>query len=213
MEVYSFVFSPIGVNTYVLADKSGKCAVIDCACYYKEEFDRLVSFIDEHNLEPVMLINTHCHLDHVFGAKRFFEKYGISYRCHRDEVYNAQHAVKEAESFNLTMEEPPMPEMYLVDGNEISFGSTTLKVLFVPGHSAGSLAFYSEKDGVVFTGDSLFEGTIGRTDLYGGNYKQLISSIRSQLFALPPETIICPGHGGESTIGVEMESNPYFNQI
>lgn len=213
MEVYSFVFSPIGVNTYVLVDKSDKCAVIDCGCYYKEEFEKLETFISEHKLDPVLLLNTHCHLDHLFGAKKFSEKYGISYRCHKDEMYNVQHAEKDAGNFNLTIEKPPMPEMFLVEGDVLSFGSTSLKVLFVPGHTAGSLAFYSEKDNIVFTGDSLFEGTIGRTDLYGGNYKLLISSIRSQLFSLPPETIICPGHGGESTIGAEMESNPYFNQI
>jgi glyoxylase-like metal-dependent hydrolase (beta-lactamase superfamily II) len=213
MEVYSFVFSPIGVNTYVLADSSGECAVLDCGCLDNEESDRLTSFIKEKNLKPVLLLNTHCHPDHVFGNGMMLERFGLKSLFHKEEEYNRKNAARYAEMFDISMVDPPEADRFIEGGDLLSFGNTVLKALFVPGHTAGSLAFYNENDGIVFTGDALFEGTIGRTDLHGGNYKQLIMSIRSELFSLPPETVICPGHGGESTIGIEIESNPYFNQI
>ena len=213
MEVYSFVFSPIGVNTYVLADSSGECAVLDCGCLDNEESDRLTSFIKEKNLKPVLLLNTHCHPDHVFGNGMMLERFGLKSLFHKEEEYNRKSAARYAEMFDISMVDPPEADRFIEGGDLLRFGNTLLKTLFVPGHTAGSLAFYNENDGIVFTGDALFEGTIGRTDLHGGNYKQLIMSIRSELFSLPPETVICPGHGGESTIGIEIESNPYFNQI
>ncbi len=213
MEVYSFVFSPIGVNTYILADRSGECAVLDCGCLGDEESGRLISFIREKNLNPVKLLNTHCHPDHIFGNGMMLAIYGLKSIFHREEEYNRKNAPRYAEMFDVIMAEPPEGEIYIEGGDIITFGTSVLKTLFVPGHTAGSLAFYSEEDGIVFTGDALFEGTIGRTDLHGGNFKRLIMSIRNELFTLPKETVICPGHGGESTIGIEIESNPYFNQI
>lgn len=213
MEVYSFIFSPIGVNTYVLADKSGECAIVDCGCFYEEEFDKLVSFIEEKKLHPVLLLDTHCHLDHIFGNKKMLDKYNLKAYSHKEEEYNRKNAVKDALSFGLQMDVPPVPAGYVEDGQEFSFGETTLKAIFVPGHTAGSMAYYNEKDGIVLTGDALFEGSIGRTDLYGGDYDQLINSIRTRLFTLPPDTIICPGHGGDTSVSTEIESNPYFNEI
>ena len=213
MEVFSFVFSPMGVNTYVLADKSGDCAVIDCGCFDDGEFQKLVALIDGKGLKPVLLLNTHCHPDHIFGNGRMLAKYNLKTLCHKGEEFNLKNAVKYAAVFDLEIDEPPSPGKFLEGGEVLTFGSSVLKVLFIPGHSAGGLAFYCEKEGLAFTGDALFEGTIGRTDLHGGDYKQLLNSIRNELFSLPKETVICPGHGGESTIGMEIESKPYFNQI
>ena len=212
MEVFRFVFSPIEVNTYILADESGDCIIIDCGCYDKSEFRILTDFIDEKNLHPVLLLDTHCHLDHIFGNGMLLKKYGLGAYFHKDDEPNRKDSIMHASLFGLQMEMPPEPAGYIADGQRIDSGSISLKVLHVPGHAAGSLAFYSEKDGCVFTGDALFAGTIGRTDLPGGNFETLINSIRTKLFVLPPATIVYSGHGEETTIGTEIRTNPYFNK-
>jgi hydroxyacylglutathione hydrolase len=212
MDIYKFVFSPIAVNTYILADQSGRCAVIDCGCYDGKEFKTLTDFILEKKLEPVLLLSTHCHYDHIFGNGMFLEKYNLRSYCHPDEEMNRTNAVIYAEFFGLTMDNPPEPAGLITDGQTVSFGSEILLALHVPGHAPGSLAFYSKKDVAVFTGDALFSGTIGRTDIPGGDHRVLIDSIQSKLFVLPPETVVYPGHGEATTIGIEMKSNPYFGE-
>ena len=210
MEIFRFVFSPIEVNTYILADKSGDCAVIDCGCFDKEEFEMLSGFIQKKSLNPVKLLNTHCHLDHIFGNGMFLQKYNLGTYCSQLDEMNRVSSVQHAKLFGLKMDDPPEPAGFISDGEKIEFGSVSLKALHVPGHSAGSMAFYSEKDKVVFTGDALFSGSIGRTDLQGGDYGTLLRSIKSKLFILPAETVVYPGHGDVTTIGKEMKHNPYF---
>jgi glyoxylase-like metal-dependent hydrolase (beta-lactamase superfamily II) len=210
MEIFRLVFSPIEVNTYILSDGSGKCAVIDCGCYSPAEFERLETLIKGKSLVPELLLNTHCHPDHIFGNRMFLEKYGLRTVFHIEEEANIGDSVHIAELIGLGMDIPPEPERYIGDGAVIGFGNSVLKALLVPGHSAGSLAWYSEKDNVVFTGDALFAGSIGRTDLRGGDYDTLVTSIRTKLFTLPSETIVYPGHGEATTIGNEMKTNPYF---
>jgi hydroxyacylglutathione hydrolase len=210
MEIFRLVFSPIQVNTYILADKSGECAIIDCGCYDETEFDRLVKLIEEKKLNPVLLLNTHCHLDHVFGNKFIFERYGLLAKASADEEQNRLHSAGHALLFGLTMDTPPEVSEFISDDQKIVFGNTVLKTLSVPGHTAGSIAFYSESDGCVFTGDALFEGSIGRTDMPGGDYVTLIRSINTKLFTLPVDTKVLPGHGSETTIGREKSTNPFF---
>jgi hydroxyacylglutathione hydrolase len=210
MEIFRLVFSPIEVNTYILADQSGNCAIIDCGCYDANEFRKLEDFLKKKSLKPVLLLNTHCHLDHIFGNIFVLEKYNLkTYSSEFDEI-NRKNALQHAALFGLKMDIPPEPGGFLTDNQTIVFGSNELVALHVPGHSAGSLAFYSEKNECVFTGDALFAGSIGRTDLTGGDYGTLIKSIKSKLFVLPPETFVYPGHGSETTIEKEMKSNPYF---
>ncbi|HAM10072.1 MAG: hypothetical protein A2X05_16355 [Bacteroidetes bacterium GWE2_41_25] len=211
MEIHRFIFSPIDVNTYLLTDSSGDCAIIDCGCYNDAEFEEFESYIKEKGLNPVLLLNTHCHLDHIFGNKYLLEKYNLRALSHEKEEMNRENGPQHAVIFGLTMEMPPAPERFIVDNEVIRFCSTDLKVLYVPGHSAGGLAFYSEKDGCVFTGDALFAGSIGRTDLQGGHYETLISSIKNRLFSLPESTVVYSGHGGGTTIGRELKTNPWFN--
>ena len=210
MEIYKLVFSPIEVNTYILADKSGDCAVIDCGCYTKTEFSQLTEFIDSKKLKPVLLLNTHCHLDHVFGNQFFLDKYNLKTLSGKLDEGNRIDAVEHALQFGLRMKEPPEPAGFITDNQVITFGTTELVALDVPGHSPGSLAFYSEKNRCVFTGDALFSGSIGRTDLTGGNYDTLLKSIKTKLFVLPPSTVVYPGHGRDTTIEKEMNSNPFF---
>jgi hydroxyacylglutathione hydrolase len=211
MEIYKLVFSPIEVNTYILADKSGVCAIIDCGCYDKTEEKEFAEFIKIRSLNPALLLNTHCHLDHIFGNKFLLERYDLKSLSSEYDEYNRRDSVQHAIFFGLTMDNPPEPAGFLHDNQEITFGTTKLVVLHVPGHSSGGLAFYSEKNGCVFTGDALFSGSIGRADLPGGDYKTLINSIKSKLFVLPPSTVVYPGHGNETTIEKEMQSNPYFS--
>lgn len=210
MEIFKFVFSPIEVNTYILADKSGDCAIIDCGCYNEKEFEKLETFITDKNLNPVLLLNTHCHLDHIFGNRFILEKYGLRTLSHELEETNRKDSVKHSLFFGLNMDAPPEPGGFIADNQVITFGATELIALHVPGHAPGSLAFYSEKNDCVFTGDALFERSIGRTDLPGGNYEVLIDSIKSRLFVLPSSTVIYPGHGNETSVEAEMRTNPFF---
>jgi len=210
MKIYKIVFSPIEVNTYILEDESGDCAIIDCGCYDRKESDRLADFIKNKNINPVLLLNTHCHLDHIFGNKFILERYNLRAFSNENDEMNRNDAVQHAMLFGLTMESPPEPAGFLTDNQIITFGRTELVALFVPGHTSGSLGFYSEKNNCVFTGDALFAGSIGRTDLPGGDYDTLIKSIRNKLFVLPPSTVVYPGHGNETTIEKEINSNPFF---
>jgi hydroxyacylglutathione hydrolase len=211
MKINRLVFSPIDVNTYILSDDSDNCAIIDCGCYDNSEFDKLVRFIEGRKLNPVLLLNTHCHLDHVFGNGFMLEKYNLKTLSGLEDEVNRISAVKHAALFGLSMNEPPEPGGFIADSQIIKFGSTELIALNVPGHSPGSIAFYSEKDGCVFTGDALFAGSIGRTDLEGGDYETLINSIQSRLFVLPPSTVVYPGHGSQTTIEKEKMTNPFFS--
>jgi len=210
MKIYKIVFSPIEVNTYILEDESGDCAIIDCGCYERKESDRLADFIKNKNINPVLLLNTHCHLDHIFGNKFILERYNLRAFSNENDEMNRNDAVQHAMLFGLSMESPPEPAGFLTDNQIITFGRTELVALFVPGHTSGSLGFYSEKNNCVFTGDALFAGSIGRTDLPGGDYDTLIESIRNKLFVLPPSTVVYPGHGNETTIEKEINSNPFF---
>jgi hydroxyacylglutathione hydrolase len=211
MNIYQHVFSPIEVNTYVLSDASGECAIIDCGCYNEPEFSRLVRFIESKKLKPVLLLNTHCHLDHVFGNRFLFEKYQLKSMFNESEESNRLNARLQASFYGLDMEMPPEPASFIRDEQVISFGSSSLKALSVPGHTKGSLAFYSESDQFVLTGDALFAGSIGRTDLPGGDYQTLILSITNKLLTLPGSTVVYPGHGPVTTIEAEIKTNPYLS--
>jgi len=210
MKIFKQVYSPLQVNTYILTDESGDCTLLDCGCYDDNEFSQLVKFIDSKMLKPVLLLNTHCHIDHIFGNKYILDKYNLRPYCCEDDEMNRKNAVEHASYFGLLMENPPEPAGYISDGQIITFGSTRLIALHVPGHTTGSIAFYSESDGCVFTGDALFAGSIGRTNLQGGDFKTLINSIKNKLLVLPPSTVVFSGHGPDTTIEKEMKSNPWL---
>jgi glyoxylase-like metal-dependent hydrolase (beta-lactamase superfamily II) len=211
MKIFRGVFSPIQVNTYIITGNDRECIVIDCGCYGEEEEKRLEEMLATRGLEPVMLLDTHCHLDHVFGNRFMLERYGLRSWFHEADRPNYLNAPKHALMFGLNMEPPPDPAGFLTDGQEIMAAGVNLKVIAVPGHSPGGIALWSEADGVVFTGDALFAGSVGRSDLPGGDHEQLIENIREQLFTMPPETVVYPGHGPETTIRQEVETNPFFS--
>lgn len=212
MKIFRAVFSPIQVNTYILTGDGKECIIIDCGCYGADEEKRLEKMLEERSLKPVMLLDTHCHLDHVFGNRFLLERYSLRPRFHEGDSNNYTNAPKHSIMFGLSMEPPPEPESFLTDREVITAAGITLSVIAVPGHSPGGIAFYSEADSVVFTGDALFAGSVGRSDLPGGDHEQLIENIRERLFTLPPETVVYPGHGPETTIREEMAHNPFFSQ-
>jgi glyoxylase-like metal-dependent hydrolase (beta-lactamase superfamily II) len=210
MKIDKLVFSPIDVNTYIISEGSGDCAIIDCGCYSSEEREYLASFLEKSGLNPVMLLNTHMHLDHLFGNGFVNQKYGLLTHASPLEENNRSSAVRHALMFGLKMDEPPVIGTELSDRQVLSLGSLSFETLFVPGHTAGSMAFYFPRESCIFTGDALFAGSIGRTDLPGGNYNTLIRSIRERLLTLPDDTVVYPGHGPSTTIGEERRTNSFL---
>jgi hydroxyacylglutathione hydrolase len=211
LNVKSFEFSPIQENTYILYNEFNECIIIDPGCYSDAEKDRLAAYITKMGLIPKMLLNTHCHLDHVFGNKFVAEKYGLKLQIHEGEKIVLEDAPLRGLMYDVPFDNYNGELVFLAEGDTIRLGNDQLKVLLTPGHSPASLSFYSEKDDFVISGDALFKRSIGRTDLPGGDYATLISSIRTQLLVLPDETVVYSGHGPETTIGDEKRTNPFLN--
>jgi glyoxylase-like metal-dependent hydrolase (beta-lactamase superfamily II) len=210
-QVQVFTFNPFAENTYVVYDETGACAIFDPGCYEWKEKDVLQSFIKKQGLEPVRLINTHCHLDHVFGNAFVANTWKLALGIHRDEQPLLERYPEVCRNYGIpNVEVSPMPGYYIEPGTTIEFGNTRLEVLFTPGHSPASLSFYCKDDAFLIAGDVLFYESIGRTDLPGGDHDLLLESIRNQLFTLPGETLVYPGHGPSTTIRHEMEYNPFL---
>ena len=213
IQIKTLVFNPFQENTYLLSDETNECIIVDAGCYTAQEFDLLVNYLSKNNLKPVKLINTHCHVDHVLGISRLMEKYNLPFEAHKNEDRIIGVAVKHGKVFGFELEQPPYPTNYLKEGDEIKVGNSALKVLEVPGHSQGHIAFHSEEGNFVVVGDVLFRGSIGRTDLTGGDYDQLINSIYKKLLVLDRSTVVYPGHGPSTTIGEEIMTNPFLSQL
>ena len=212
MRVKRFEFNMLPVNTYVVWDEeTGEAAIIDAGCYYPKECETLKTFIEEEGLTVKHLLNTHLHFDHIFGNGYVYRQYGLKTCAHRDDEDWLMDAPKRTRMFGLAFPDQPVPiGAYLEEGDEVAIGRSCLKPIHVPGHSKGSLVFYSEKDGCMFVGDVLFQGSIGRTDLPGGDYGTLIDGICNKLLVLPDNTVVYPGHGEPTTIGHEKEYNYYL---
>ena len=211
LTIKSFEFSPIQENTYILYNEFNDCIIIDPGCYFDAEKEELAAFISGNNLVPKMLVNTHCHLDHVFGNKFISEKYNLVLNIHEKEKAVLAFAPTSGLMYDMPFDNYSGDFNLLNDGDTVALGKDELKVLLVPGHSPGSLAFYSADNKFVISGDALFKNSIGRTDLPGGNYEQLIKSIKEQLLTLPEETLVYSGHGPFTEIGDEKKNNPYLN--
>ena len=205
-----FTFNPFQENTYILSDETKECIIIDPGCYDSFEKDELASFIENQKLKPVRLINTHCHIDHVLGNKFVSDKYKLQVELNMLEIPFLRAVTDYAPQYGIFCEPAPEPFALLNEGDIIKFGNSKLNVLFTPGHSPGEICLYSETDKFVIAGDVLFQMSIGRTDLPGGNYDTLIKSIREKLFTLPDEVTVYPGHGPSTTIGFEKKNNPFL---
>jgi glyoxylase-like metal-dependent hydrolase (beta-lactamase superfamily II) len=178
--------------------------------YTASEQNAVTHFIRDNQLKPVLLLNTHCHIDHVLGNKFVFDMYGLKPQYHEGEVKVLSVVPAYAPQMGIRYEPSPLPDHYLPETGIISFGNTELKLIFAPGHSPAHLCFYDEADNLLIGGDVLFKGSIGRTDLPGGDYQTLINNIEQKLFTLPADCTVYPGHGPETTIGFEKQYNPFF---
>jgi glyoxylase-like metal-dependent hydrolase (beta-lactamase superfamily II) len=211
LKIKSFVFSPIQENTYLLYNEFNHCAIIDPGCYFDAEKEQLTQFIKQSGLHPKMLLNTHCHLDHVFGNKYIAETYGLLLQIHAKEKAVLDFAPASGLMWNVPFDNYTGEITFLKEDDIIKLGEDELKVIEAPGHSPGHICFYCAKQNFIISGDVLFNRSIGRTDLPGGNHQTLVNSIKQKLFILPDETVVYSGHGAPTTIGEEKRENPYLN--
>ena len=212
LSVTSFSFSPIHENTYLLYNEEKECCIIDPGCYFPAENLELKSAIEKTGLKPVLLLNTHCHLDHVFGNKFVHDTWGLTLHIHPLEKPLLDYAPISGKQWQLPFEGYEGPLVYLNAGDIIHIGKEELQVLFTPGHSPGSISFYYKAGGFIIGGDVLFQGSIGRTDLPGGSFAVLENSIRSQFYTLPDVTVVYSGHGEATSVGAEKKGNPFVKE-
>ena len=209
--IKSFEFNYFQENTFLLYDDTREAVLIDCGCCRKEEEKELTDFILENKLTLKHLLCTHLHVDHVFGNGFIYKTYGLKPEANKQDVEKLPSPDEQAKLFGLRQHVENVPvEKYIVGGEIIKFGTSELQVLTVPGHSPGSIAFYNKKNGFAIVADALFAGSIGRTDLWGGNQEVLVAAIHDKLLSLPDETVIYPGHGPETRVIDEKFNNPYL---
>jgi glyoxylase-like metal-dependent hydrolase (beta-lactamase superfamily II) len=209
IQIHAFTFNPFEENTYLIYDETGEGVVIDPGCYEKSEKDALVQFIETQKIKIKYLLNTHCHIDHVLGNEFVKGKYNVPFLIHRNEEPVLRSVKVYAPSYGFNLYQEVLPDGYLAEGDTVSFGNTSFEVIFLPGHAPGHIGFYHKESLSLLSGDVLFEQSIGRTDLPGGDFNTLIHSIRQKIFTLPEEVTVYPGHGNTTTVGEEKISNPF----
>lgn len=208
--VYVYCFNPFGENTYIIADETGECLIIDAGMSNFNEKQKLDLVISENNLRPVGLVTTHFHIDHIVGNGYIFEKYNIKTMCHADSKALMGVAPEHAVMFGFDLGQFVMPEKYVKDGDVIKYGNSEVEVLYTPGHAEGSICLVNRDKKFVITGDLLFKDSVGRTDLAGGDFDTLYKSIFDKIFTLPDDYIVYPGHGEATTGGYEKMNNPFL---
>jgi hydroxyacylglutathione hydrolase len=213
VKIEKFVFNPFNENTFIVWDENTKdCAIIDPGCSNESEENELSGFIRKNVLVPKYLINTHCHLDHIWGCRFVKEKYDAEYLIPEDDLILLKNAVSQADMYNVRFTEPPSPDNFISEKLEIFIGGSAIKFLYTPGHTPGEFCLYFPNENICIVGDVIFKDSIGRTDLWGGDYETLINSIMTKLLSLNDDVIIYPGHGENSTIGRERALNPFLNE-
>lgn len=212
MKVSRFTFNPFGENTYILWDpKSNDAIIVDPGMSNDGEIKIIDDFIDERHLNVIRLLFTHLHLDHAWGAQHIMNKYNVEPETSVQELVLGNKLQQQSKMFGMPTEIPPIDKVKgLKEGDVISLGDEDINVIQISGHTPGHLLYYVPVSNVLISGDVLFEGSIGRTDLEGGNYENLVNGIREKLMNLPDATLVCPGHGGTTTIGDERSNNPFI---
>ncbi|MTI32591.1 MBL fold metallo-hydrolase [Xanthovirga aplysinae] len=209
IEIKSFTFNPFMENTYLLFDETKECIVVDPGCYENHEKQELTEFISNKELKVVQLLNTHCHIDHVLGNQFIKDTYGVELAIHPSDTPTLKSVEVYAPQYGFPNYQTNVAESFLEEGNKIRFGNSELEILFVPGHAPGHVAFFNQKQQMLVSGDVLFQNSIGRTDLPGGDFDTLINSIQQKLFPLGDEITVYAGHGPTTTIGHEKHHNPF----
>ncbi len=210
MQVKTFTFNGFQENTYVISDATQQCVIIDPGCNTPAEQTQLVDYIETEGLEPVRLVNTHCHIDHILGNAYVASKYHLPLEAHEGEAIVLAAGEMSGKIYGVPYDPSPLISTYLVPGEYLRFGETSLEILFTPGHSPASICLHHRQSKQVIAGDVLFQGSVGRSDLPGGDHDTLISSIRRELLTLDDTTIVYPGHGPSTTIGEERRTNPFL---
>ena len=210
VHVKKLTFNDFQENTYLVFDDTNECVIIDPGCYYQSEREMLIQAIKQFKLKPVLLLNTHCHLDHIFGNKFIKDTYKIPFLANKNELPIIESAPTVAGVYGIQFDEVVIPDKFLSDGDEVTIGNTTLKVLFTPGHSPGSISFYDNENKFVILGDVLFHDSIGRYDFPLSDYDTLMNSIFNKLLTLEDEVKVYSGHGPETFIGREKRNNPFL---
>ncbi len=209
IQIKNFTFNPFQENTLVLFDETKECVIIDPGCYEKHEEEILSKFIEDNDLKVVQLLNTHCHIDHVLGNAFIKRKYGVDLIMHKIDEATLASVEVYAGSYGFAQYQPSTANKFVDEGDTIKFGNSELGILFVPGHAPGHIAFVNKEQNICIGGDVLFDGSIGRTDLPGGDFNTLIDSIHNKIFPLGEDMVVYPGHGPTTTVGKEMKSNPF----
>lgn len=213
LTVQSFTFNPVQENTYVVYNDKKECCIIDPGCYFASEEQELKSYIVNNGLQPVYLLNTHCHLDHIFGNRFVSKTFGLELYMHRLDKPVLEYGPVSGQMWQLPFDNYDGPLHFLEEGDVVKLGVDELRILFTPGHSPGSISFYNQPEKFIISGDVLFQGSIGRTDLPGGDFETLEESIKTKMYTLPADVIVYSGHGPSTTIGDEMKTNPFVRMI
>lgn len=214
MEVKIFAVNPLEVNCYVVSDDTKEAVIIDCGCFHPDEWVEIKNYIVKEQLKVVHLLNTHLHFDHIMGVPMVYNDLGLAPEANKNDLSIYNNVGKQISMFiNMNVDHIEMPPLgrELKDGDTIEFGTHSFMVIQTPGHTRGGVCFYCKEENALFTGDTLFQCSIGRTDLEGGCYEDIIQSVKERLLVLPPETKVYPGHGPSSSIEFERKYNPYLN--
>ena len=212
MNIKIFTFNQFFENTFIISDSTNECIIIDPGCYDKNEKQILQDYILSNNLVPTRLINTHCHIDHILGNNFVSKTWNLELEIHHKDIDLLKNSKNIADLYGfVNYENSPITNKFLVEGDIIEFGKSNLEVLFTPGHAPGHISLYSENENFIISGDVLFNNSIGRTDLPGGNYSTLIDTIRSKILCLDDSTVVYCGHGPSTTVGKERINNPFLN--
>lgn len=212
IQIHSFTFNPFQENTYILSDETNDCVIIDPGCYTEEEKKELADFITDSALKPVKLLLTHAHIDHVLGNNFICGKYDLKIEMNAIEKELLKSAELYGGMWGINVEPSPAPEVFLEEGDVVKFGNSSLEIIFTPGHSPGSICFINRQQKFAIAGDVLFHGSIGRSDLPGGDYETLIKSIHEKVFSLSDDFKIYPGHGPATSIAHEKKFNPFVGE-
>jgi hydroxyacylglutathione hydrolase len=209
LTIETFTFNPYQENTYLLIDQEGNCVIIDPGMHSLQEQSYFKDFIASKNLKPTLLLNTHCHIDHVLGNHFIYENWGLKPNFHESEVPVLVSVENYAPQMGFRYETSPIPETFIQDKEIIEFAGHKIEAIFAPGHSPGHLCYYIADHKSLIGGDVLFQNSIGRTDLPGGDHQTLLDSIKNRIYTLPEDVEVYPGHGSTTTIGFEKKTNPF----